>query len=255
MTETEKEFDMARMIPKFRWGHILPTRSDFHRGPGYQFYRLVPLDVMEISVGLGITDYTQEGVLKAISNFWNCVNKLEEEKVDHLVLAGAPISAQLGRGRVMELLNQAQERLGVPADTPLEAIIASMKHLGLTRLAIASRWDDDLNMALQRYFENTGIDVVGITKRGQWAKEAFGMSLEKGLEMALEVGREAANFSEVQAVYVAGGASMSLHVIPTLETEFGMPYFTNLSAEVWNGLVRPGVIDPVEGWGQLLASC
>ena len=39
---------------------------------------------------------------------------------------------------------------------------------------------------------------------------------------------------------------------PYLEEEFGKPTFTNMSAEVWNDLVRPGIIPPVQGWGRLL---
>lgn len=245
--------DLKSLVPRYKWGSILPTKSDLHRGAGYQFYRIVPLDVMEISVGLGITDYTNQGVKDAIWNFDNCVARLIDEKVDHILLAGAPISAQLGRDRVLELLNDAHTRSGSTTDTPLEAVIASMKHLGIDKLAVGSRWDDELNDAVSRYFTSAGITITGITKRGQWAKQAFGMSFEEGLELALEVGREAAEFPETQAVYVAGGASMSLHVIPKLEEEFGIPYFTNMSAEVWNGLVRPGIIDPPLGWGKLLS--
>jgi hypothetical protein len=47
---------------------------------------------------------------------------------------------------------------------------------------------------------------------------------------------------------------MSIHVIPALEEEFGKPAFTNMSTEVWNDLVRPGIIPPVEGWGCLLGN-
>jgi len=47
---------------------------------------------------------------------------------------------------------------------------------------------------------------------------------------------------------------LCLHVIPALEKEFNKPAFTNLSAEVWNDLIRPGIIPPVEGWGRLLAN-
>jgi hypothetical protein len=39
-----------------------------------------------------------------------------------------------------------------------------------------------------------------------------------------------------------------------LEEEFGKPAFTNMSVEVWNDLVRPGIIPPVQGWGCLLAN-
>lgn len=250
----EQGSDIKSLIPRFRYGNIRPTKDDFQRGPGYQFYRIVPLDVMEISVGLGITDYTQDGVESALGNLEDCIARLKPEKIDRIILGGAPISAQLGRSRVLELLKMAEGETGAPGDGPLEAVIASMNHLGLTRLAIGSRWSEELNSALVRYFKDGGIEVVSVTDRGQWAREAFGMTFEEGLEKAVEVGREAASDSSAEAVYIAGGASMSLHAVPMVEEEFGKPTFTNLTAEVWNGLVRPGVIDPVEGWGRLLAN-
>ena len=81
------------------------------------------------------------------------------------------------------------------------------------------------------------------------------MSFEDGLTTALEVGREAALLAPAaDAVFVPGAAAMSLHVIPAIEDEFGKPTFTNLSLEVWNNLVRPAIISPVQRWGCLLAN-
>ena len=49
------------------------------------------------------------------------------------------------------------------------------------------------------------------------------MSHEEGLRVALEIGREAAlNSPEADAIFVPGGAAMTLHVIPLIEEEFGM---------------------------------
>jgi maleate isomerase len=215
---------------------------------------MVPTDVMVISTVLGLEDYTPDKVEKAIANYWKCVDRLAREKVDVIVLGGAPISAQLGRRRVLDLLRETKERTGIRGDTPLEAVIAAMNHLGLTKLAVGSRWASELNEAIVRYLQAGGVEVVGITKRGQWAADAAAMSFEHGLQTALDVGREAAQQApDAQAIFVPGGAAMALHVIPALEEEFGKPAFTNLSAEVWNNLVRPGVIGPVQGWGRLLA--
>ncbi len=244
-----------RLMPRFRFGAINPrSGGGLYRGPTYQFYRIVPTDVMEISTVLGLEDYTPEAVEKAIKNYWKCVDLLVRERVNVIVLGGAPISAQLGRPRVLDLLRETKERTGVQGDTPLEAVIAAMKHLGLTKLTIGSRWATELNDAIIRYLEGGGIKVVGITKRDQWAAQAAAMSFEEGLKTALDVGREAARLApETEAVFVPGGAAMSLHVIPAVEEEFGKPTFTNLSAEVWNNLLRPGIIPPVKGWGCLLA--
>ena len=242
-------------LPRFRYGVIHPRSHEGRaRGAGYQFYRLVPLDVMEFSAVLGISNYTPEAVEKALGNFWTCVDTLADEKAQLIILGGAPVSAALGRKRVLELLRQATDKNGIPTDAPLEALIASMKRLGLTKLAIGSRWADPVNDALVRYLTDGGIEVVGITKRNQWGAESAAMSLEEGLNMALEVGREAAqSFPQAEAISVPGGAALCLHVIPALEEEFGKPAFTNMSTEVWNDLVRPGIIKPISGWGRLLS--
>jgi arylmalonate decarboxylase len=244
-----------KLLPRFRYGVIQPrAHEEVQRARSYQLYRLLPLDFMEISTGLGLENYTKEGVEKAINNYWTCVDRLAKEKVDHIIFSGAPISAMLTRPRVLQLLRETKERTGISADAPLEALIAAMKHLGLTRLAVGSRWADPVNDAIKRYLEAGGIEVVGITKRNQWASDSFAMTLEQGLEMALDVGREAARtWPEAEGISVPGGAAMSLHVIPTIEEEYGKPAFTNMSAEVWNDLVRPGIIAPVQGWGRLLA--
>lgn len=233
----------------------MPRDKRVQRGPGYQFYRIVPVDVMLVSTPLGIRDITQERVEEAIPNFWGCVDELAQENVDHIVLSGAPISAQLGRARVRGLLGEMERRTGIPGDAPFEAVIAAMNHLGLRKLAVASRWAPELNERVTRYLEDGGIEVAGITARGQWIDEASAMSLEEGLQAAMDVGREAAQLDpRADAILIAGGAAMALHVIPALEEEFARPVFTNLSAEVWSGLVRPRIIDPVRGWGTLLAT-
>ena len=249
---------METLIPKFRFGHIDPAAVEARRarrGPGYEFYQIVPTNIMLVTVVLGIKDFTRDAVETAISNYWNCVNALAEEKVDVFVLGGTPVSAQLGRARVLKLLKEAEDKTGIRGDAPLEAAIAAMRHFGLERIAVGGRWTEEFNQAVIRYLQEGGIKVVGITRRGQWGKEAFAMSFEEGLKLALEVGREAARTApDAEAILVPGGATMSLHVIPAIEEEFGKPVFTRTSAEVWRNLVYPGVIPPVTGWGKLLAS-
>ncbi|HEY7553240.1 MAG TPA: hypothetical protein VIH18_00405 [Candidatus Binatia bacterium] len=192
---------VKRFMPRFRYGMIHPrSHEGRQRGAGYQFYRLVPLDVMEFSAVLGISNYTLEAVEKALGNYWKCVETLTQEKAQVIILGGAPVSAALGRRRVVDLLRQTTAKTGIPTDAPLEALIASMKRLGLTRLGVGSRWAEPVNEALVRYLNDGGIDVVGITKRNQWGAESAAMSLEEGLNMALDVGREAArSFPEAEA--------------------------------------------------------
>jgi maleate cis-trans isomerase len=143
--------DLKKILPRFRYGVIHPrSHEDLERGPGYQFYRLVPLDVMELATVLGLENYTPEGVEKALRNYWTCVETLAQEKAQVIIFGGAPVSAVLGREPVLELLRETKEKTGIPADAPLEALISAMKYLGLKKLAIGSRWADPVNDAIVR---------------------------------------------------------------------------------------------------------
>ena len=96
---------VKKLMPRFRYGVIQPrAHEEVQRGRSYQLYRLLPLDFMEIATGLGLENYTEEGVEKAIKNYWTCVDRLEKEKADHIIFSGAPISAVLTRSCVLELL-------------------------------------------------------------------------------------------------------------------------------------------------------
>ncbi len=248
--------DLSHFVPKFRWGNVTPTQAGnrVRVGPGYQFYKLVPNYVMEVSAGRGLEEHLEAGnTQQAITNYWEAVDQLVKEKVDVVIIGGFPVSANFGRAQILSLIKDTKERYGLPATSPAEAFLASMQHLGLKTVAVGSRWIDELNKKLAQYLGDGGVDVKAISSRAQTVDIAHRMTFEDGLEIALGVGREAGRAApDADAILVPGGAAMSLHVIPLLEQEFGKPVLTNLSSEVWQVLVHTGVIPPVKGWGRLL---
>ena len=83
---------IGRLLPRLRYGVIVPGASAaIHRGVDYQFYRLVPTDVMQISVGIGIRDYSSDSVHSAMDLFWSCVQTLVDEGCSQVVLSGVPV--------------------------------------------------------------------------------------------------------------------------------------------------------------------
>lgn len=250
--------DLSHFMPRFRWGSVSPTHigNRVRRGPGYQFYKIVPNDVMEYSNGGGVEEALEAGEIdKARSIYLAAAEQLAGEKVDAIVIGGMPVSANFGRPEILSLIATTKERWGITASSPAEAFLAAMHHLGLKSVAIGSRWGDELNHKLVGYMNAGGIEVPAITTRAQSVDIAHAMTFEGGLDTALSVGREAGKAApNADAILVPGGAAMSLHVVPILEKEFGKPVMTNLTSEVWHLLVHPGVIKPVQGWGKLLAS-
>ena len=238
---------------RYTAGSIAPLGPDRHPMPQPQ--PLLPPDVTRISCSIEISDYTAEGVAEAIgSRYWPCVDELVRKGADSITLAGFPIASQLGRARVLELLEQTRRKTGVMADSHSEASVDAMRHLGMRRIAVASRWSEELNAKLIAYLTAAGMEVLTVTSVGQWAQQAFSMSIEEGVKLAFQLGREAMRKApDADGLLLPGGAWRSLAAVPILEDDFGKPVVTNPIAQVWR-LISQGVAPPVQGWGRLLAT-
>ena len=234
-------------------GSVSPIGPDRHPMPQPQ--PLLPPDVKKIAVSMEISDYTAEGVDEAIRlRYWGCVDALVKQGANSITLVGFPISAQLGRSRALALLQETTERTGLPADSHAEAALDAMRHLGMRRIAVASRWTDELNREVTAYLESGGLEVLTVTSVGQWAEQAFSMSIEEGVKLAFQLAREAMRKApDADGLFLAGGAWRSLAAVPILEEDFGKPVVTNPIAQDWR-LISQGIAPPVQGWGRLLAT-
>ena len=237
---------------RFVEGTVSPIGTDRHPLP--QPEPLLPADIKRISASIEVSDYTPDGVQEAIGGrYWKCVDALVAQGAQRITLAGLPIASQLGRSRVLALAEETTRRTGIPADSHAEATVAALRHVGGLRVAIASRWSEQLNQALTSYLREAGVEILAITSVGQWAKQAFSMSIEEGVRLAFQLGREARRRApDAQALLLAGGAWRSLAAVPILEEDFGIPVVTNPIAQVWR-LMHEGIAPPVQGWGRLLA--
>jgi arylmalonate decarboxylase len=238
--------------PRYIAGSISPIGPDRH--PMSQPQPLLPPDIRRISISIEISDYTSEGVEEAIGKrYWQIVDDLVKQGAQSITLAGFPVSSQLGRPRVLELLKETAGKTGVFADSHAEATIAAMRHMGMQRIAIASRWSTELNDKLVAYLEAADFEVLTVTGVGQWAAQAFSMSIEEGVKLAFQLGREAMKKAPTaDGLLLPGGAWRSLAAVPILEEDFGLPVITNPIAQVWR-LIHQGIAPPVQGWGRLLA--
>lgn len=238
--------------PRYTVGTVSPVGPSRHPIPKPE--PLLPADIAQISASIEVTDYTPDGVQEAISQrYWQCVDELVRKGANSITLAGLPIASQLGRARVLSLLEETRRKTGVCADAHAEATIAALKHFGAKRIAVASRWSDALNVKLIEYLTQADLEILTITSVGQWAKQAFSMSIEEGVKLAFQLGREAMRKApNADALLVAGGAWRSMPAVPYFEEEYGIPVVTNPITQAWR-LIAAGVAPPVHGWGRLLA--
>ena len=235
----------------YKYGVIGPTSGEAMERPNMA-EPMLPEDVVRVGSGIGIKDYTVDGVEDGMSRYWDCVDQVVKRGAQRTFLAGFPIASQLGRERALKIYEETAQKTNLPASSDAEATIESMKHLGVTRVTVASRWAKELNDKLIAYLKHAGIEVLHITSVGQWASEAFAMSIEVGVKLAFQLGREAVKAApQAEGLLMPGGTWRIMAAIPILEEDAGKPVFSNPSAVPWK-LIHDGIAPPIKGWGRLL---
>jgi len=235
--------------PWYRLAYVTP--HPIVDNVAYQFYRIAPDGVMLMLANLDIGDYTTEAVEHELPLFWGHAVELARSGANRVVLTGVPVSAALGRERVLGMIAEAPRRTGAPLDTDLEAIAAAARHLGVKRAALATRWHQPLN----KYLKSAGVEVVGQQASGRTMAENATLGAADGMRMALELGRAALTAAPTaQGLILPGGRWLSIHAVAALEAEFGKPVFLNLNSSLWAALRSAGRGLPVAGQGMLLAS-
>jgi maleate cis-trans isomerase len=247
--------ETTALSPWFRLGYIIPhVYTDMD---SYQFYRVAPEGMMLVTTGLNLPDYTLAGVERELPVFRERVELLAK-KCDRISLSGVPVASALGRAKMRRILDEAQRRCGVPCDTDIEAHIATLKHFGARRIALATRWSDAVNGALTRYLAEADIEVIACRSRARSLAENKFSSPAQDHELALELGREVMRAApEAEALLMPGGLWFAIHAVPILEAEFGKPVLLNILSTTWAALdsVRASMAQrPDRRWGKVLAS-
>ncbi len=242
------------LLPWFRLGYVTPHPTVDTLA--YEIYRIAPPGLMLITTNLHLTDYTRDAVEEQLPAIHHAISLLCARRAERIVLSGVPIAVALGRPAMRRLLDEAGERAGVPVDTDLEAIVAGVQHLGVDRVAIATRWSDDVNDGLVRYLADAGIEVVDTVSSARSIRENAEMDDESGMRLAIELGRRAMESAAApDGVIMPGARWIAIHALEELEAEFDRPLFLNHASALWHALHQHGhEAAAVGGWGRLLGS-
>ena len=226
---------MNPICPWYQLGYIIPHRyTDLD---AYQFYAVAPEGMMLVTTGLDLGEYTLESVEKQLPTFYSCLDLLTNKQVDRIALSGVPVAAALGRERTLRLLEESSKRTGLVCDTDLEAHIDTLKHLGISHIALATRWSQHVTQALIQYLKEAGITVLAFRSQGRSLSENKLANAQADHHLALKLGSEALLAApDAQALLMPGGLWYAMHAVPILEAEFNKPVLLNILSTTSNAL-------------------
>lgn len=131
---------------------------------------------------------------------------------------------------------QLEQVTRVPTSSTSRAYREALAALGLTRVAVAASYPDDVARLFAGYLASAGVEVVSFSSAGiDTAAEVGRLSAPEVTELA--IGNDHA---DAQALLVPDTAMRTLAVLPDLERRLGKPVLTANQVTIWEGLRLAG---------------
>ena len=170
-----------------------------------------------------------------------------------VVIYGCTASSLVGgREYDLQLMYELREATGVASLTTTESVLRALDHLGVTTLAVASPYTDDLGNAEVDFLSATGHPVLGHAHMG--ILDGFDLALPSAEDISAIARRAWANaHGRADALFI-GCMNLNSHlVLEAMEAELGVPVVSATQASLWAALREMGRTATLSGHGSLLA--
>lgn len=238
--------------PKRRVGCLFPlTVIDYNP---YEFYEIAPKGILLALVPLGLEKFTREDAERVFATVDQKLELLMQRGVDVVVQAGTPLAVLVGPEFLDKLLAHIEKKTGVPAISMMFSVVAAANHLGIKKIAVADKWNEQMNATLGEFFARQNIAVAGAASRSLAPSQFLKMGDLESMNLAYQLGRSALErYPDADGLYIGGAAWLTLPVVERLEQEFGKPVITNQVATMWQLLHVLDCWKPIPGRGRLLS--
>lgn len=163
-----------------------------------------------------------------------------------IVMAHTATSYTLGMEGEAALVQAMQREHGIPFVTAFGSVIAAFRHLGITRIAYGTPYNESVTAQGKAHLQAHGIDVVSHQMLPGVAN-IYDESAERAYQLARLV-----DCDDAQAVFLSGVGMPTIDALDTLEHDLGKPVMSSASAMMWNALRVIKVSHKTEKGGQLL---
>lgn len=148
---------------------------------------------------------------------------------------GSFVDGDSGERKLRDVMESAG---GVPAITTSGALVEAVRALGVSKIAVATPYNQELSMQFVAYLEEVGLEI---TKVGYLGSEGNIMHIGYDVvrDMALKIDSE-----DAEAILFSCTNLRTFDLIEDLERELGKPVITANQATVWSTLRAGGLTMP-----------
>lgn len=213
-----------------------------------EFNHLAPQGVSTHATRLLFEKGTAEDLEKMAEDTDKATRLLATACVDVIAYACTSGSLVKGLGWDREIIKLIEKTSGKPATTTSTAAIEAFQELGVTRVAVATPYIDELNHKEKAFFEGHGVEVVSLEGLGYTSGEDLHREPPAtAYRLAKKVDRPSAD-----CVFISCTDFKSIEVLDVLEKDLGKPVLCSNTVTMWAVLRQLGLRQPILGYGEIL---
>lgn len=233
-------------IPRTRRLGLLLPSSNSTQEP--EFTEVLPRSVSLHTTRLTLTNIDADSTERIVEEMDKESRKLADADVGAILLAATAPTSRKGLGYDRELIRRITAASGKPATTASTAMLEAYAVLGISRVALAAPWSEDVNKTVAAFIEANGVAVTSQVAMGVVRNNDVGrLDPETAYESGLAVDRP-----EAQAIFLACGNWWTMSIVERLERALGKPVLTTNMVSIWGALRMLGHREPIAGYGALL---
>lgn len=175
---------------------------------------------------------------------------LRKHGPDAVVWACTSGSFVFGWDGARQQVEQLGATAGIPASSTSFAFLHAARRLGITRVAVAASYPEDVAGYFVNFLAAGGITVVHMGSRGiRTAAEVGQLPAEDVLRLAADN-----DDPEADALLIPDTAMRTVELIDAIEESIGKPVLTANQVTIWEGLRLTGGSGRVPAMGELFRS-
>lgn len=169
---------------------------------------------------------------------------LSPDAVAYACTAGSFID---GSDATRGLLEEMRGIVNCPVVATSTAMGEALRHLGVTRMGLASPYPEDVTDAERRFLIESGFEVVSCAYLGRSGAGIHPTTFEEIMALARDVDRP-----EAQAIFVSCTDLRALEIVDHIERELRKPVLTSNQVTLWGILRALKIPASLRGFGRLL---
>ena len=167
-------------------------------------------------------------------------------RLDAIAYSCTSAAVVLGHERVQAAIHGG--RPGIPCITPISAVTAALRALGLVKIAVLTPYIDTVNQQVVKVLTQQGLDV----RRFHSFKLLNDQDMANLSPQSIKRAAIEADSDETEAVFISCTAIRAAEVADAIEQAIGKPVITSIQAMFWQCLRTVGYTKAIRGYGRLL---